>query len=154
MLFFPFSWVDFLSPDLLLNPYAPIWRRYFGVYNPYSFTRITQSKPQAQPQANLRLTCLGFFSMLRTSSPCIEPGELPLLMEAMPYTDIFLGQEWPWKNRLLRSDPQSAGQRVVGLFQDRCLETDPDYPRSTCPSSTSFQKARCPRCMPAACNLR
>ena len=78
------------SPPIGQAPnYAPIWWRHFGVDNLYSFTRNTQSKPQAQPQAAIRLTCLGFFSMLWTSSPCIEPGDLPFLMEAMPFTDCF-----------------------------------------------------------------
>ena len=61
----------------------------------YAYTIRTRSpklhnpNTHAQPQAMIRFTCLGFSSTLRTSSPCIEPGDLPLLMEAMSSTDSF-----------------------------------------------------------------
>ena len=52
-------------------------------------------KYHAVPQVKYRLTYPGFPSTLRTSSPCVEPGDLSLLMEAMPFTDNF-----PLENRL------------------------------------------------------
>jgi len=95
---------------------------------PFYSIQEQRQHPHASPQAYRRFACTGLFSILRTSSPRIEPGDMPLLMEAMSNRLIFLSPRRPAcvaENRLFGQTPI---RRVI-VSGSTALRTYPDCQR-------------------------
>ncbi len=60
------------------------------------------------------MACPGVFSILRASSPWLEPGDLPCLGEAVSLNGQFLRLKSASKQTVLTQTPHSPSQRVVG----------------------------------------
>jgi hypothetical protein len=92
-------------------------------------TQNHKHTPRSYPGLSPGFLAWGYFSILRTSSPCIEPGDLPLLKEAMSLHRLILRLKDGENQTISGQTPNRRVSVSSGRFPDLRLATYPDYLR-------------------------